>query len=88
MYRVGTRRIIHKVSCLAKDDKLIFVSLCLTVCVRAKYEARGRRGAVFNCDPVTGNYKPKQCRGSVCFCSDPEGNQVGKDVPRNKELTC
>ena len=47
-------------------------------CVRAEDNAKDRRGPIFNCDKITGNYLPRQIHGSTVYCADPEGNRVSK----------
>ena len=64
---------------------------CLLLeCARAKDEAKGRLGVEFRCDDATGNYLPMQCHGSMCYCADAHGKQVGKSVPRQDSgsLSC
>lgn len=47
-------------------------------CARDQYEYQqtGLIGRMFNCLP-NGNYAPIQCMGSVCFCADSMGKQIG-----------
>ncbi|WAR09969.1 hypothetical protein MAR_035045 [Mya arenaria] len=41
-----------------------------------KYMQSGLIGKMFNCAP-NGNYASVGCTGSVCYCIDQSGNQVG-----------
>nr|AYN73048.1 thyroglobulin type-1 repeat containing protein 2 [Pinctada fucata] len=52
------------------------------LCIRIKHETAGLMGAEHNCDPQTGNYLPRQCKGSMCYCVDPRGKQLGDALPR------
>lgn len=60
-------------------------------CVRKQLEARrNKRLGVFvpRCRP-DGGYKEVQCHGSVCFCTDEDGEEItGTRVPRHHTLNC
>ena len=60
-------------------------------CLRQQLEARrNKRLGVFvpKCRP-DGGYEEIQCHGSVCFCTDKEGEEVtGTRVPRQHPLNC
>lgn len=47
-------------------------------CARDQYDymQTGLIGKMFSCEP-NGNYKKIQCLGSVCYCADMQGKQVG-----------
>ena len=48
------------------------------MCARDQYDfaQTGKVGLTFRCEP-NGNYMNKQCVGSVCYCADKFGKQVG-----------
>ncbi|OWF50022.1 thyroglobulin-like [Mizuhopecten yessoensis] len=50
-------------------------------CARAQHEYSGRniRGKLFRCTAI-GSYDPIQCTGSVCFCADVRGQQLGEET--------
>lgn len=43
---------------------------------KAEYEKTKMVGKMFSCSK-NGNYEPIQCTGSVCYCVDENGKQVG-----------
>ena len=51
-----------------------------TECARAKEDAKGLVGPMFSCDKITGNYLPRQMKGSMVYCADSEGNQISEFV--------
>ncbi|KAL5009986.1 hypothetical protein ScPMuIL_012291 [Solemya velum] len=50
-------------------------------CARAQfaYQKKGIIGRLFHC-ATNGNYENKQCTGSVCYCVDSDGNQIGTNT--------
>ncbi|KZS21200.1 uncharacterized protein LOC116920893 [Daphnia magna] len=58
-------------------------------CARTRYWLTDQNVAKPFCC-TNGNYRPIQCRGGVCFCVDPDGNQIGIEVQTDKltELKC
>ncbi|XP_033731475.1 equistatin-like [Pecten maximus] len=47
-------------------------------------------GKIFNCTPI-GSYHPTQCTGSVCYCVDRQGQQVGQEtvnIGSQNQLNC
>ncbi|XP_069120714.1 thyroglobulin-like [Argopecten irradians] len=50
-------------------------------CARAQYEYSQKRiyGKIHYCTEI-GSYAPIQCTGSVCFCADVRGEQVGEET--------
>ncbi|OWF50021.1 equistatin-like [Mizuhopecten yessoensis] len=50
-------------------------------CAREKqeYKLSGKIGKSFKCTDI-GSYAPVQCTGSVCYCSDIKGQQLGQET--------
>ncbi|KAL4229461.1 hypothetical protein ACF0H5_012499 [Mactra antiquata] len=44
-----------------------------------EYQQTGMLGKMFSCEP-NGNYSPSGCTGSVCYCQDSNGQQIGEGV--------
>ncbi|XP_060070308.1 thyroglobulin-like [Ylistrum balloti] len=66
---------------LTEDFSIGFAYKSDCACARRKHEYSLKKmyGKFFDCNPI-GSYNPIQCTGSVCYCVDYQGNQVGPET--------